>query len=517
MKTGPLNRRTAAQFILLGWAVALAWLAKREFGKDEAETISEATIRLSPEAHFFAVKAADRQIGYASVTIDTMATGFKLSEVMALDVPEADSIRRVTRRTELVLSRSLRLRSFARTITGSGLFEEFTGVVEGDTVLRMGQRDGRDRSPAQWTISVPGDVVLAQVLPYRLAFGKRLQVGRTVSANVLDLSTGIIGRVDFSATAESTFVVADSAVEQRQTHRWRPVTYDTVRAWRIEHAALGTPVVTWVDAHGGLVQTEAALGVRLERSAFELVSFNYRTALNRAGPEGHRTVPGMQTALEAKIVLDSGGPAAYRIASAPIERFLMPRVAWLAGGRQTTGGNELLIDGHGVQRADSAKSNYLDPSPTLRPVAAVVAAEAARIVPVGATPIATVRALVAWIEARIQSDPGFGAPRMSDHVFESGRAGAEGKAALFVDFARSLDLDARTVGGIAVLPTRIVGHAWAEVRIDGSWMAVDPTFGQVPASRRLIRISVGGGGQAIDLVPLLGSARITPVDTTAAP
>ncbi|MSR03626.1 MAG: hypothetical protein EXR94_12935 [Gemmatimonadetes bacterium] len=111
MKTGTLNRRTAAQFILLGWAVALAWLAQREFGKDEAATISEATIRLSPEAHFFTVNAADRQIGYASVTIDTMAAGFKLSEVMALDVPEADSIRRVTRRTELVLSRSLRLRS----------------------------------------------------------------------------------------------------------------------------------------------------------------------------------------------------------------------------------------------------------------------------------------------------------------------------------------------------------------------------------------------------------------------
>ena len=103
MKVGIVNRRTAAQFILLGWAVALAWLATREFGKDEAATISEATIRLSPEAHFYSVKAADHQIGYASVTIDTLATGFKLSEVMALDVPEADSIRRVTRRTELIL------------------------------------------------------------------------------------------------------------------------------------------------------------------------------------------------------------------------------------------------------------------------------------------------------------------------------------------------------------------------------------------------------------------------------
>ena len=514
MKVGNVNRRTAAQFILLGWAVALAWLATRELGKDEAATISEATIRLSPEAHFFSVKAADQQIGYASVTIDTLATGFKLSEVMALDVPEADSIRRVTRRTELVLSRSLRLRSFTRTVTGSGLFEEFTGQIEGDTVLRMGQRDARDRPAAEWTIPVPGDVVLAQVLPYRLAFGKRLEVGRSVSANVLDLATGIIGRVDFSATAESTFVVADSAVEQRQTHRWRPVSYDTVRAWRIEHAASGTPVVTWVDARGGLVQTEAALGVRLERSAFELVTFNYRSAVAQAGPDGHRAVPAMQSAFEAHVALDTTGASAYRIDSDPIERFLLPRVAWLAGGRQTAAGNQIQINEPGALRADSAKSDYLDPNPTLRPVTAIVAAVASRIAPTSATPMETVRALVTWIWAQIRSESGFGAPRMPEHVFESRRAGPEGKAALFVDFARTRGLSARAVSGVAVVGGRIFGHAWAEVRIDGTWLAVDPTFGQVPASPRLIRISVGGSGQAIDLVPILGSARITPVEPT---
>ncbi len=517
MNVGALNRRTGAQLVLLAWAVALGWLARRELGKDEAETITEATVRLSPEAHFYSVSASNRQIGYASVTIDTLATGFALSEVLALDVPEADSIRRVTRRTELVLSRSLRLRSFSRTVTGSGLFEEFTGRVEGDTVLHMGQRDSRDRPPAEWVVPVPGDVVLPQVLPYRLAFGKRLEVGRSVSVNVLDLTTGTIGRVAFAATAESTFVIADSAVEQRQTHRWRPVTYDTVRAWRIEHSASGTPMVTWVDAQGGLVRTEAALGVRLERSAFELVSFNYRSALERAGPDGHREVPAMATIVGSKAVLAPTTEAAdsrtYQIASEPVERFLVPRVAWLAGGRQTASGDQVVIGARGASRGDSAKSDYLEPSPSLRPVAATVAAEAARLAStMTADPIATVRILARWIATQIKVDGRQDAPRMAEHVLESRRAGAEGKAALMVDFARSLDLPARTVGGVALVAGRAVGHAWAEVRIDGVWVAVDPTFGQVPASPRLIRVGVGISGQAIDLVPLLGSARITPVE-----
>ncbi len=376
MKIGSINRRTLAQLVLLAWAGSLAWLARREFGKDESETIAEATVRLNPEAHFYAVKAGGAQIGYASLTIDTMPTGFRLSEVMALDVPEADSTRRVTRRTDLVLTRSLRLRSFMRTVTGGGLFEEFAGTIEGDTLLRMSERDSRDHPAEEWTVRILGDVVLPEVLPYRLAFGKRLEVGRTVTASVLDLTTGTIGRVEFSATAESTFVVADSAIEQRTTRRWMPVSYDTVKAWRIEHAAIGTPVVNWVDENGGLVFTEAALGVRLERSAFELVSFNYRVALDRQGAAGHRAVPGMTSVLDAGLTPDTGRAASFRIESEPVERFLLPRVAWLAGGRQATAGQVVRIGEATRERTDSGKTGFLDPAEALRPVGAVGGAAA---------------------------------------------------------------------------------------------------------------------------------------------
>ena len=52
-----------------------------------------------------------------------------------------------------------------------------------------------------------------------------------------------------------------------------------------------------------------------------------------------------------------------------------------------------------------------------------------------------------------------------------------------------------------------------EVLIDGAWVAVDPTFDHVPASPRLIRVSLAGAGRAIDMVPILGSAAIAPTDT----
>ena len=509
MKVGALNRRTAARLVLLSWAGALAWLARREFGKTESDSIAEATIRLSPEAHFYSVKAGRYQIGYASVTVDTAVTGFRLSEVLALDVPEADSVRRVTRRTELNLSRSLRLQSFQRTVTGGGLYEEFVGRLEGDTALALAKRDARDQNPVAWTVPIPGDLILPQVLPYRLAFGKRLGVGRSVEANVFDLATGTVNRVSFAATAESTFVVADSAIEQPATHRWIAASYDTVKAFRIEHQATGTPVVTWVDEHGGLVNTEAALGVRLERSAFELVSFNYRQAVATEGPGNHRTVPAMTSALAAGVVPGADSGTEYSIASAPIERFLLPRTAWLAGGRQTTSAEgRIRVDGRRPPRGDSTKTGYLAPAGP--PIDAAVVA----VAPVAAgkgSVIEQATRLARWVAHEIKPDPNPAAPVLPGHVLSAGRAGAEGHAELMVALCRALDLPARVVSGVLVQQGSVYGHAWVEIDVEGVWVAIDPTFGQAPASGNLIRVAVGGGGRPIDLVPLLGSARFEPI------
>lgn len=507
MKVGAFNRRTAARLVMLSWAVALAWLARRELGKDEVEIITEATLRLSPESHFYAVKAGGVQIGYASLTIDTTRIGFRLSEVMALDVPEADSVRRITRRTTVDLSRALRIRSFLRTVSGGGYFDELGGAIEGDSVMRLHQRDARDSSRVSWSIRLPGDVVIPEILPYRLAFGQRLGVGQAVRASVFDLNTGMIETTEFRATAESTFVVPDSAVERRASHRWIPVTFDTVPAYRIEHTTFGTPMVTWVDRRGGLVVAEAALGVRLERSAFELVTINYRAGLEASGPEALRQVPAMQNLVEAG-VRPGGGPGEVEITSAPLEAFLLPRLAWLDGGRQRASGDRLEVRPRGTRAASGRPdhSEFLDPPPATDSSVAA----AARSIAAGARdPEAVVRRLVAWTARSIKLTPDHGAPTLPSHVLRAGEAGAVGHARLFADLARSLDVTARPVSGVAVVGGRAYTHAWCEVWLDG-WVAVDPTFGDVPASTALIRVQVGGADRPIDLVPLLGSAVFEP-------
>jgi len=117
---------------------------------------------------------------------------------------------------------------------------------------------------------------------------------------------------------------------------------------------------------------------------------------------------------------------------------------------------------------------------------------------------------VSWVAKSIAIDTAREAPLLAATVLRSKRAGAEGHAALFVALARASGIRARAVGGVALRHQHIYGHAWSEVWLDGDWTAVDPTFGQIPASSELLRVNVGGTSRAIDLVPVFGSAKLAP-------
>jgi transglutaminase-like putative cysteine protease len=166
--------------------------------------------------------------------------------------------------------------------------------------------------------------------------------------------------------------------------------------------------------------------------------------------------------------------------------------------------------GGGKVPSEKARSEYLDPVSTTAPVDAELATMARTVVGdrVGRDRI---DALVRWVATTIRTDRHQSAAILPVHVFRSKSAGAEGHAELLVALARSLELDARVVSGVLVQRGRVYGHTWAEIEHDGGWVAVDPTFNQIPASSRLIRAAIGIGGRPIELVPLLGSAKFEPI------
>jgi hypothetical protein len=106
-----------------------------------------------------------------------------------------------------------------------------------------------------------------------------------------------------------------------------------------------------------------------------------------------------------------------------------------------------------------------------------------------------------------------GAPAASAHTtLLLGRGDCSAHAVLFADLARARGIPVRLVTGFRVEGDRLLRHRWAIVAVDGSWIAVDPTYGEAPASPRLIGLAVHGTRTAelalADEVAFAGLSRI---------
>jgi len=78
---------------------------------------------------------------------------------------------------------------------------------------------------------------------------------------------------------------------------------------------------------------------------------------------------------------------------------------------------------------------------------------------------------------------------------------------LYVAMARAIGLPARIAAGLAYVDGKFYYHAWPEVYLT-DWVAVDPTFGQVPADAGHLRFTIGGLSRQAELLRLIGTLRI---------
>lgn len=98
-------------------------------------------------------------------------------------------------------------------------------------------------------------------------------------------------------------------------------------------------------------------------------------------------------------------------------------------------------------------------------------------------------------------------------ALHSARGDCTEHSVLFVALARAAGIPARPVVGVAYWPPGhgLGWHAWAEVWVDGRWIAVDPTWRQPLADATHIKLADGGPEQQARVVMLLGKLRVVDI------
>lgn len=274
-----MSRRAAvAVGVIALWLAGLATLARREVFGGEAARLADAARFVAPGAQYYQVWKGEKQIGFASSTIDTAATTFTVADVLIAYMPAGHtpgSTRRVAARSTAVLTRTLRLANFSYELRGSGIASRLaTGTVLGDTLLSLvtthaGERGGAKLLPLDDPILVPG------MLPMIITLGEEPSPGISRTAMVFNPLTNSLDSVTVHVAAESLFVLVDSAAYDAGAKRWVAAHSDTVRAWRIEQQG-GGMLTGWFDGRGRMVEGEPVEGIALRRTAYELAFNNWR-------------------------------------------------------------------------------------------------------------------------------------------------------------------------------------------------------------------------------------------------
>ncbi|HEX9293079.1 MAG TPA: transglutaminase family protein [Gemmatimonadales bacterium] len=496
-----MNRRRWVIAILAAWVLSLGWLVKREVFRPTGARLAAAALAVPPGALFYRLAVGGQQVGYSSTTIDTLASSLRVENVFVLDVPAMGALHRTSARSIATLSRALRLETVETTFDGDlGQFAAH-GRVIGDTVLLVAIVAAGDSQTTR--IPLQGPITLPTLLPLRLAFGGELRSGHAYTARLFDplLLTGrdVTARV----AAESTLVVSDSADLDSTTMVWVPEHFDTVRAFRIDHDALGggVPMSSWIDAQGGLVFATTD-GFAMERAAFEIVYQNFkkrdtvRIARSSAAPAPGEIIP--LTALVAGVRSDPE----------PRERLRLRR-----NGRDTIDivqatASEAHAAPYRLPSRDTALARWLAPEPLIQSHDPRIAAQARRVIERERAPARVAELLTHWVHRTLRrAIPPSGSVPSAVKVLETARGDCNDATTLFVALARSTGLPARTVGGLIYLNGRFYYHAWAEVYLN-DWIAVDPTFDQFPADAAHIPIATGGLARQIELVPLVGRLKL---------
>jgi hypothetical protein len=109
--------------------------------------------------------------------------------------------------------------------------------------------------------------------------------------------------------------------------------------------------------------------------------------------------------------------------------------------------------------------------------------------------------LLDWIQENVQQEPVDVFSALD--VLNERKAECQGHTYLYAAFARALNIPTRVVNGI-VYSENFQGflyHTWAESLVEGRWIAIDPTFRQMPADATHIKLIEGE--KMSDLVPLV--------------
>ncbi|HXF65539.1 MAG TPA: transglutaminase-like domain-containing protein [Burkholderiales bacterium] len=393
--------------------------------------------------------------------------------------------KRINLRSRDLVNPDLTLVEFTYDYTIDGSALRISGRREGEdlsTEIVAGGRPSRQRLPAPPRIYPSSAIMLYPVL-------HGIALGRDYAFHVYNGQLQTIAEVTQRVLAY-----------ERSDFMSRP-------GFRIETSLHGQRVVTWVDQQGRPAFEIGGRGVMISALEDEDRARRYLVLASLNKNEGliEYSLIRPDTPLERARAV-----SALRIALSGTQRVPPSDAAQ----RCARAGDEIVcemrVPATGVlEETPFAREKYLQPSITVQSNDPSVRRLAAEIVAGAEEPLERIARIIRWLDANVEKAPIDVFSALD--VLEKRRAECQGHAYLYAALARAAGIPTRIVNGLAYSEQLdgFLYHSWAESLIEGRWLAVDPTFGQLRADATHIKLVEGELlGDLVALLDWVGRARI---------
>lgn len=418
---------------------------------------------------WFGIYLGNERTGFAHQTIAERDGGYEITVEGSVKMVVMGFSREATSRERYLVGRDLSLKSLAVEQVLDGTPMRLTGETTPKGVKVVMTAGGTKREkllPAKAPVYPPPALNLLPLMKGTAA-GKRLRV------QMVDVEAVKLKEVTVTLAGFETLPDGNRALHLRND--LFPLVDNDI----------------WVDQKGntiresvrdGLVETvaeeEGLIRQFIASAALSRRDLIYDFSLVRVEP------PLANPALLTRLVLEVNGvPAA------------MPLIQGGGQSAHRTGEGTVLFTVEPAKPDASilderARRQFTEPTDRLPADDPDIVARAREVVVEEMIPRKQVEKLVPWVSAAVE-DTVTDAPSPLD-TLRSRKGNCQSHARLYTSLARAVGIPTRVVSGLAYLEGKgFLYHSWAESFVEGRWLQVDPTFGQIPVDATHVKLVEG--------------------------
>jgi hypothetical protein len=478
-------------FIVMFWLVMVVLLVRRNL-PDQPQLSHEPFLASPPslqaQEEWMGIYHQHQKVGYLQRRLTPTTTGYQWEEVWRMRMRVMNTSQTIHTEIRADTDQAFALTRFEFRLLSSGLTFRASGEVKKQT-LHGQMTTGGETSPFSFPLQSPLYLPATTAMTFRNASLRPEEERRFSIFNPLSMKADT---VTITVIGPETLTIKGTQVETT----------------KVAERYGETTAYAWLDREGKVLKEEASLGMVLLRE-------NQRDALGGGWQDStpldlvaSAAIPVQQVLPNPRMLTDLRLQLTTPVDS--LQFTFPPRQQQHDRFLTITQEKPSALTTYPLPQTDPAFAPDLAPTPFLQSAHPRIVTQTQQILGSERDALRATRQLLDWTYTEIEKTPTVSLPTALE-VLDSRRGDCNEHAVLFTALARTAGIPARVVAGVVYLDGAFYYHAWSEVWL-GQWVAVDPTFQQMPADATHVKFVEGGPEQHMTLLKVIGQIKMEVVD-----